>query len=64
MSPYELRNYRKQLSMNYTSLGNRKPLSQKRFAQLMDCSASYIRQMEQGKRKIPEDFEQRIKKRF
>ncbi|MDT2692263.1 transcriptional regulator, partial [Enterococcus gallinarum] len=64
MSPYELRNYRKQLSMKYTSLGNRTPLSQKRFAQLMDCSTSYIRQMEQGKKRIPEDFEQRIKERF
>ena len=30
----------------------------------MGCSKDYIRKMEQGKRKIPEDFEQRIKERF
>lgn len=64
MSPYKLRNYRKQLSMQYTPTGNRKPLSQKRFAQLLGYSTEYIKKMEQGKKKIPEDFEQKIKERF
>ncbi|STD73307.1 helix-turn-helix domain-containing protein [Enterococcus gallinarum] len=64
MTPIELRNYRKKLSSIYTSGGEKKLLSQKRFAQLLGCSVDYIKKMEQGKKKIPEDFEQRIKERF
>lgn len=64
MTPIELKSYRKKLSAIHNISGNKKPLSQARFAQLMGCSKDYIRKMEQGKRKIPEDFEQRIKERF
>ncbi|OTN86626.1 replication initiation factor domain-containing protein [Enterococcus faecium] len=64
MTPIELRNYRKKLSSIHRASGDKKPLSQKRFAQLLGCSVDYIKKMEQGKKKIPEDFEQRIKERF
>ncbi|HBC4882325.1 TPA: transcriptional regulator, partial [Enterococcus faecium] len=64
MTPIELRNYRKKLSSIHASGGGKKILSQKRFAQLLGCSVDYIKKMEQGKKKIPEDFEKRIKERF
>ena len=63
MTPIELKSYRKKLSAIHNISGDKKPLSQARFAQLMGCSKDYIRKMEQEK-KIPEDFEQRIKERF
>ncbi|MFS1350794.1 helix-turn-helix domain-containing protein [Enterococcus faecium] len=51
MTPIELKSYRKKLSAIHNISGDKKPLSQARFAQLMGCSKDYIRKMEQGKEK-------------
>ncbi|XIP42299.1 helix-turn-helix transcriptional regulator [Enterococcus faecium] len=56
MTPIELKSYRKKLSAIHNISGDKKPLSQARFAQLMGCSKDYIRKMEQGKKKNPRGF--------
>lgn len=64
MEPKELRNYRYKFGLSNAKTGKQKPVSQRKFAQILDISLSYYKKMEQGKRSIPEEVKQKLEEYF
>ena len=64
MEPKELRNYRYRFGLSNAKTGKQKPVSQRKFAQILDISLSYYKKMEQGKRPIPEEVKQKLEEYF
>lgn len=64
MEPKELRNYRYKFGLSNAKTGKQEPVSQRKFAQILDISLSYYKKMEQGKRSIPEEVKQKLEEYF
>ncbi|WP_438782045.1 replication initiation factor domain-containing protein [Enterococcus sp. DIV0187] len=63
-SPKELRNYRYKFGLRNTKTKKVRPVSQRRFAEIVGVSLSYYQKMEQGKRPIPEEIQERLEAYF
>jgi len=64
LEPKELRKYRYKFGLSNTTTGKVKPVSQRKFAQILGISLSYYKKMEQGKRLIPEEVKQKLEEYF
>lgn len=64
LEPKELREYRYKFGLSNKETGKVKPVSQRKFAEILDISLSYYQKMEQGKRIIPDDVQEKLEEYF